>query len=679
MKLSLKSLLLCTAFLLDMISACQELLETSQSDLQALLPRSLPWDDTRSVTEFVVEDSNPFVTPAEASNFTETATYQEVTEFFTALAAESSYVEVKSLAKLANGEDLWLVIVSGEEQFTPDSMTNPTIFATAGIHPGESSGVNAGMMLARNLVTKDDYESILQSTNFLFIPVLNIHGYLRQTPWGRINQHGPETSGRRANGEWKNLNRDFGKLDTPEIRAVVGVMNDYDISFFTDLHSTDGMNYQPDVTWCDNGDAGLSNEIYAWMRSEMQPDLEAILENDYQHKTGVCYYANDGMDPTAGYYPYFSDGAAYSGNYADHRQIPAYLLEIHSLKPNKQRVLGAYAFLLGLHKIISQKAESLRAAIDADRAARVDPVPISWDFDSPAPLVEWDIFEYEIVTNPVLGIDQIIWSDVPLTIEVNQSTRSTPLLPPKRPYAYIIPAVWEEVIHVLDMHGILMDVFTAQTTLDVVKYRMEEATFSRLREGRPEIAGGDSAVPENCTHTYLLNDILLKTDQDLGTLAVALLEPIGESSLFLWGFFASMLTSHEYPENYIMIPLAEKMLKESAELSQEWETYTQENPSYINDTDGTINWFFRRSAFYDAEAFVYPVGILYDDPSDSLPLAPFAKEAVTTNTEDEESVSTISKQGEASDSGDTSSASFGQYRFTLLFTLIVAIAATSFF
>lgn len=46
------------------------------------------------------------------------------------------------------------------------------------------------------------------------------------------------------------------------------------------------------------------------------------------------------MDPTAGYYPYFSDGAAYSTNYADHRHIPAYLLEIHAPKPFKQRVLG---------------------------------------------------------------------------------------------------------------------------------------------------------------------------------------------------------------------------------------------------------------------------------------------------------------------------------------------------
>jgi hypothetical protein len=230
--------------------------------------------------------------------------------------------------------------------------------------------VNAGMMLIRNLVTRPEYENILESTNFLFVPILNVQGYLRQSEGGRINQHGPNTSGRRANGSWKNLNRDFGKLDTPEVRAVVGVMRDYNLAFYTDMHSTDGMNYQPDVTWCDNGDAGLSTNIYNWLRSVMQPGLDEFL-SEYNHVTGVCYYANDPMDPTQGYYPYFSDGSAYSTNYADHRQIPAYLLEIHSLKPNKQRVLGAYAYLHGLLKVISEQAESLGEAIEADRAARV--------------------------------------------------------------------------------------------------------------------------------------------------------------------------------------------------------------------------------------------------------------------------------------------------------------------
>lgn len=43
------------------------------------------------------------------------------------------------------------------------------------------------------------------------------------------------------------------------------------------------------------------------------------------------------------------------------------------------------------------------------------------------------------------------------------------------------------------------------------------------------------------------------------------------------------MTSHEYPENYIMVPLAERMLNESAELRVEWEEY---KASIGNDTSG---------------------------------------------------------------------------------------------
>jgi hypothetical protein len=625
----------------------ENLIVTPQSDLQALLPPSPLFNDSASAA-FIAASGDPFITPAEASAFSETATYDEVTDFFTRLSSQSEFVRVQSLSELANGENLWMVTVSGEQKFSATEMANPVMYVTAGIHPGESSGVNAGMMFVRNLVMDPAYDDLLKSINFLFIPILNVQGYLRQSENGRINQFGPNTSGRRTNSHWHNLNRDFAKLDTQEVRAVVKVMAEYDVSFYTDLHCTDGMNYQPDVTWCDNGDAGLSNAIFSWLRSELKPDLENFLVQ-YNQKPGPCFLANDEMDPTAGYYPYLSDGADYSTNYADHRQIPSYLLETHSLKPNKQRVLGAYAFLYGIMTILSQKTESLRAAIETDRAARggkqkmlhmtnadlsparicclllstslfspchSDPVPIAWDYDDPPPIVDWDIFEYEVVTNPTLGIPQIIWSDNATTIQVEESTRSTPLDPPKRPYAYYIPAVWKHVIEVLMLHGIELEYLEEDVTIDVVNYRVEDFSITNPnREGRATASG--TPVPEEFTRTYVPNDVVVRTDQPLGTLAVALLEPRGESSLFAWGFFNSKFFSHEYPENYIMVPLAEKLLAENTEVSADWEAYKLENTNYTENPADVLDFFFRKTAFYDSEAYVYPVGIAYSSQEDS--------------------------------------------------------------
>jgi hypothetical protein len=83
----------------------------------------------------------------------------------------------------------------------------------------------------------------------------------------------------------------------------------------------------------------------------------------------------------------------------------------------------------------------------------------------------------------------------------------------------------------------------------------------------------------------------------------------GESSFFYWGFFNSKFTSHEYGENYIIIPMAEKMLKENSTIAAEWATYKEDNPSYAEDPGAVVDWFFVRTAYYDAESYLFPVGI----------------------------------------------------------------------
>eukprot|EP00977_Amphora_coffeiformis_P017777 scaffold5899_cov167-Amphora_coffeaeformis.AAC.5 len=342
----------------------------SQEKLQKLLPQNSEWNSTASYNDFVVDESHPFVTPAEASNFTETATYEEITTFFMDLARRNRHVQIKSIAKLSTGEDLWMVTVSGERKFEPDEMNEPVVLVTAGMRGDESSGVNAGMMFIRNLVSNPENRLVLRYINFIFIPVMNVQGYLRQSPNGRITQFGPNTAGRRVTNSNRDLYRDFAKVETPEVQAVVKIMRNYDISFYMDLQSSDSVNFQPDVTWCDNGDAGLSNSIFAWLRGVMLPNLTDYLES-YNHFPGPCALVNDPIDPTSGYYPFLSDGPTYSANYADHIQIPAYLLQVHALKPFNQRMLGAYAFIKGIVDIVVAEKESLRQAITEDREARV--------------------------------------------------------------------------------------------------------------------------------------------------------------------------------------------------------------------------------------------------------------------------------------------------------------------
>lgn len=199
---------------------------------------------------------------------------------------------------------------------------------------------------------------------------------------------------------------------------------------------------------------------------------------------------------------------------------------------------------------------------------------------------------------------------------MENSVRSVPLDPPVRPKYYYIPAVWVEVIDTLSAHGIPMEVLTEEVTVEGVHhYRMFDVTWPKLREGRATASG--SWTSETCTRTYRPNDVRISTDHPLGTLAVALLEPRGEQSFFFYGFFNSVFYQNEHNENYIMIPIAERLVADVPDIASAWDLYVTENPTY-GESD-VRDFFFPYTAFYDTEALLYPIGIVYaDDDTDEV-------------------------------------------------------------
>lgn len=124
----------------------------------------------------------------------------------------------------------------------------PTLLIQAGIHSGEIDGKDAGFMLLRDIAVGDK-KALLDKVNILFIPILNVDGHERSSEFNRINQRGPVEMGFRTNAKNLNLNRDYTKLDTPEIRALVKVVNQYNPQLYLDIHVTDGADYQYDVTY----------------------------------------------------------------------------------------------------------------------------------------------------------------------------------------------------------------------------------------------------------------------------------------------------------------------------------------------------------------------------------------------------------------------------------------------
>jgi len=570
-----------------------------------VLPPLIPWNGASRALMLPATDR--WVTPSEATQFRTTPRYDETVAYLRRLVAAAPQLKMLSLGKSAEGRDLWLVVASKEGASTRDALRRngrPTLFAQGGIHAGEIDGKDAGLMLLRDMTVRGTKRELLDRANLLFVPIFNVDGHERFTRYSRINQRGPEESGWRTNARNYNLNRDYVKADTEEMRAMLHALVTWQPDLYIDLHVTDGADYQYDVTYGWNPKEGHSPAIASWLDAKFRPNVDRGLQQ-MGHVPGPLVFTDD---PLAGLAGGITDPRLSNG-YGDARQLPSILVENHSLKPYDQRVLGTYVFLEHALRAIGADPQGLRNAIASDRARREDPVAMAWkeDPNATSPIIDVLGIASRKTLSPISGGVRTEWLGKPVTNRAPYRQQTAIVTSAPRPKAYWIPAAWREVVAMLDLHGIQYERLAAPRDVDVTMDRFDEPKYAAQQfEGRVRVTA--NATPEKRREHYLAGSVRVPTDQPLGTLAVLLLEPSSPDSLFQWGFFNSILAPTEYVESYIMEPMAERMLAEDPKLADEFRAKIESDEKFRGDARARLQWLYERTPWYDERARLYPVG-----------------------------------------------------------------------
>jgi hypothetical protein len=186
----------------------------------------------------------------------------------------------------------------------------------------------------------------------------------------------------------------------------------------------------------------------------------------------------------------------------------------------------------------------------------------------------------------------------------------------RRPAHYYIPAAWSSIADKLRLHGIEVETVAEPVTVEVESMRLPDAQLAGggssfdhqgvAYEGRVRVDPGEPVV-EVGTLDLRAGDFRVPTDQTLGTLAALLLEPESPDSFFQWGFFLEILTQPEYAEAYVMEPMARRMLEEDPDLAAEFERRLTGDADFAADPRARLDWFYRRSVYFDERYRVYPV------------------------------------------------------------------------
>lgn len=589
-----------------------------------ILPPALPWDGASRGLALPRGSASGWVTPTEASGLRCSPNYDETIFYLERLAEASPKVHLTSLGRSGEDRKIWMVVASSltkEDGSMPTPAElhadgRPIVLAQAGIHSGEIDGKDAGLMLLRDMALPlaarsagKSAAALLDRVHLLFVPIFNVDGHERRSRFGRINQRGPEVMGWRTNATNLNLNRDYAKADAPETRAMLRALVHWRPDLYVDLHVTDGVDYQYDITWGYAGEQTPSPSIHRFLKSVVDPAVSTRLE-EAGHVPGYLVFATDSENPQMLFH-WNASGPRFSDGYGGWRHLPTILVENHSLKSYDQRVLGTRVFLEALLDIVSRQIEPLRTAVIADSTARPETQALGWTVNRQAPeIFERDFagVEWTKVESEITGAEQIRWLGQPKNGKVPSVVPTLPTVEVEVPAAYWIPAAWTEVIERLRVHGVEMETITDAREIEVDAYRVDGAVVEpEAYEGRARVAFDSLPTLERQNVTLSAGSVRVATDQALGRLAMALLEPQSDDSFFRWGFFLEVLTQPEYVEAYVMEPMARRMLAEDEELRAEFEARLQSDPEFAASPRERLQFFYRRTPFYDARHRVYPV------------------------------------------------------------------------
>jgi hypothetical protein len=282
------------------------------------------------------------------------------------------------------------------------------------------------------------------------------------------------------------------------------------------------------------------------------------------------------------------------------------LVENHSLKPYRRRVLGTYVMLESILRSLAEHGAELRRATAADRLLRPDPLPLSWRVGGEPGRMSLAAIEQRQVESAVAGASVTQWTGKPVTLDVPRVVMSEPAATATAPAAYWIPPGWPEIVDRLATHGIQFERIDENRELEVEVYRVAGAELATEPfEGHVRV----TAEPVLETHRlrFPAGSVRVSLDQPLGLLAALLLEPASPDSFFQWGFFLEVLQRTEYAEAYVMAPTAERMLAADPELAAEFESALEEDEELAADPAARLQWFYRRTPWFDERWNLYPV------------------------------------------------------------------------
>jgi hypothetical protein len=485
----------------------------------------------------IVAADKPLLTVAESSDYRATSRHADVMDFCQELARRYPLVKLDRLGVSGEGRELPLLVIADPPVATPQEAARSgklVVLVIGNIHAGEVDGKEALLMLARDIVSAEK-RPLLKDLVLVICPIFNADGNEPIARSHRPEQAGPEQGvGIRENASGYDLNRDFVKLETSEVRALVRAFNVWDPAIFIDCHTTNGSYHRYALTYDGPRHPAVPAALVELVRDRLLPDAGRRLEK----ATGFHSFFYGDFSPDHTLWETYPVQPRYGVQYFGLRNRIPILSESYTYSPFRDRVKASYGFVRACLEYAADHPDEVRAVLKPGEPSKTVPIRTKVAaLNGP-----WKALGFDEE-----GVPRRVHPTVPKDYTVQFLGKAEPRLSVDRPAAYLVPPSYAKAIDVLRRHGLTLEELDAEAELDVEAYHVNKAERSASPFQRHRLVTVDAAA-RPLKQRVPAGTVVVRANQRLGTLAVILLEPQCEDGLTTWNFFdAGLAEGGDFP------------------------------------------------------------------------------------------------------------------------------------
>lgn len=458
-------------------------------------------------------------TACEKSGFKRYCNHDEMMQFLKEVQAGSDEMLFSTYGKSVQGRELVYAVLSRPLVTNPfEAMTSgkPIVILDAAVHGMEHTLRESNMILIRELATKGTkMNDLLDKLVVIMVPCLNPDG---------------TEIGKRSNANGSDLNRDYIKLDEPEIGHYVGdMLQKWHPHLQVGGHN--GGAYPYNQAYLAPSNAAADQTLTQICDKEIFPLIDKNMEAA-GYKS--FYYASGDKER-------WRVGSSSPRIFRNYGGMSNYVSIVFETGKGLANVPDIKSGVVAYKSILEYCAANPKKLMDVVEKARLKTIELGQNAQGQiAVQMKYVPEDYKVsylIAEKLEGDKKVITKVTGAKLMKKPvATKTRP-----RPYAYVLEAKAQKVIDLLKRHNITVETLQKDTKLDIEAYVLKSIEHKKQHNHPRSTVVTVEEKTVRKTEKFPMGTYIVRTGQVMGRIICHMLEPETPDNVIVWNTMDDLL------------------------------------------------------------------------------------------------------------------------------------------